>query len=97
MKIPTLKQMKNYLQGNYHYFLDKNGRYPEYLREQIRYRLSFCIEDCQKQGACVYCGCPPEKKAYNKQSCNGGDRFPDLMNEEEWNKYKKEHNITIDD
>lgn len=97
MKIPSIKNIKDYIQGNYNYHLDRMGRYPKYLQEQVRYRLTFCTDDCQPAGKCIHCGCPPHKKVYNRKSCNKGERFPDLMNKEEWNNYKQKHNIIIDD
>lgn len=72
------------------------GLFPAYKQEQVLWRLQICKDDCVKQGECQYCGCPPVKKAYVEESCNGGDRFPDMMNEEDWEKYKKENNITIE-
>jgi hypothetical protein len=44
---------------------------------------------------CEYCGCPASKKVYVEKSCNNGERFPDLMTEDEWTEYKKENNIVV--
>ena len=33
---------------------------------------------------------------YVTKSCNNGTRFPDLMDSESWEKYKKENNIKIE-
>jgi hypothetical protein len=30
-----------------------------------------------------------------EKSCNNGERFPDLMTEDEWAEYKKENNIVV--
>lgn len=92
------KNIKNYIEGNFKYFQNKltNGR-PRHEIEQVVWRLSKCENDCLINNKCIYCGCPPKKKAFIKESCNDGERFPDLMNEEDWNKYKLENNIIIND
>ena len=51
--------------------------------------------DCLKSRQCIYCGCSVPGKLYVSKSCNGGERFPDMMDSEEWEKYKKEKNIKI--
>lgn len=71
------------------------GDQPKYLKEQVLYRMAVCKEDCVKVNKCVYCGCPPKKKAWANKSCNNGERFPNLMNEEEWRQYKKDNNIEL--
>jgi hypothetical protein len=48
-----------------------------------------------KKGKCAYCGCKVPGKLYVKKSCNKGERFPDLMSTELWEKFKKNNNITI--
>jgi hypothetical protein len=35
-------------------------------------------------------------KLYVKESCNGGERFPDLMGAKDWEEYKKKNNIKIE-
>lgn len=92
----TFKNVLSFLEGNTKFILDKFGLTPIHIQEQILWRLNICKMDCVKNGECEYCGCPPQKKAFNEKSCNNGDRFPDLMNKEEWEKYKEENNIDID-
>lgn len=95
MKIKDLLNLKNitsFIEGNGKYFLDKLSPEPQYLKEQRIYRLSKCNEDCLVTGKCVICKCPPHKKVFVNESCNP-DRFPDIMNEENWDKFKKENNL----
>lgn len=87
----------SYIEGNTNYLLDRYDLFPEYKKEQVLWRLQLCKEDCVKEGACQYCGCPPEKKAFVQTSCNKGDRFPDMMSKEEWEKFKDEKQINIDE
>ena len=42
-----------------------------------------------KYGKCRFCGCKVPGKLYSTKSCNSGKLFPDMMNEAEWNGYKK--------
>lgn len=92
----TLKNISSFLEGNYKYYKDKFFTYPDYLKEQVIYRLSKCEKDCLKLDECINCGCNPRKKAFVVDSCNP-DRFPDLMDKEDWDKFKKENNIEIDE
>lgn len=60
-----------------------------HIQEQVAYRHTKCRNDCIPQGGCVHCGCDPIGKHFVDKSCNNGERFPDLMNKEEWEKFKK--------
>ena len=88
----NLKNIKGFLEGNFKFYRDKFVRYPEWLQEQLQYRYEKCKEDCIKNDACIKCGCPPVKKAFLRESCNP-DRFPDLMDEVDWIKFKEDNNI----
>ena len=96
MKKITLSNVKSFIRGHYNMYLDKLGAYPKHKQEQILYRLSLC-KDCVDNKGCKYCGCPPHKKVYDDKSCNGGKRFPDMLSEVEWNKFKLNNKITIDE
>lgn len=96
MKV-TFKDILSYIEGNTNYLLDKFDLYPKYKQEQVIWRAMICKEDCFKQGKCEYCGCPPHKKVFVDRSCNNTDRFPDMMGEEEWYKYKEDNNIQLDE
>lgn len=91
----NMKNIKSFIRGHYSIILDKLGQYPEYKQEQVLYRVSLCKNDCIPNKGCIHCGCPPEKKVYDPYSCNGGTRFPNMMNEEEWNQFKIDNNIKI--
>ncbi len=77
-------------------FGDKFNLLPEHQKEQFLFRVSLCKDDCFKSRKCIYCGCSVPGKLYVSESCNGGERFPDMMNPEEWEKYKKDKNIKIE-
>lgn len=90
----TPKNVRDYIVGNFNYFKNKVFPSPPYIKEQIAYRLFLCKDDCVPNRACKYCGCPPKKKVWLKDSCNKNERFGPLLDKEEWTKFKKENNIT---
>ena len=94
MKI-TPKKILQFIEGNLKMLGDQFDILPHHEKEQVLYRMDICKDDCVKQGYCKYCGCSVPGKMYVNQSCNGGERFPDLMTKDAWQKYKEEHNIII--
>lgn len=68
---------------------------PQHQREQVLYRSQICKDECIQLGYCVECGCDVPGKLYVKESCNGGKKFPDLMNLEDWQEFKKQNKIKI--
>lgn len=85
----TMKDVLSFLEGNFKYHKDKLIGLEPHIKEQVEYRANICKEDCMKADACMYCGCEAKKIIYNKESCNGGARFPDLMDEEAWEEFKQ--------
>lgn len=88
----TLSNIKQYIEGNTQLVLENLNLQPDHLKEQIAYRRLICKDDCAVEGKCIKCGCEFLGKTSVKQSCNS-DRFPDLMDKENWDKYKIENNI----
>lgn len=66
---------------------------PHHIVEQVAYRADKCKSDCIPNKKCVYCDCDVPAKLYVNQSCNGGDRFPDLMNEKDWELFKSQNEL----
>lgn len=96
MKIKDIFNIKNiahYIEGNAKYYYDRLIGEPQYLREQRLWRLYQCKDDCVVKGECKECGCPVDKKVFQDESCNKGERFPDIMDNIKWEQYKKENNI----
>lgn len=88
----TPKNIYNYFEGNARLLLDNLGVSMKHIEQQVAYRLLTCKDDCVIAGKCKQCGCSLPGRAFSTPSCNE-ERFPDMMNEEDWNKYKKEKNI----
>ena len=91
MKKITLNNIRQYLEGNSRMMLDNVGLVGEHIQEQIAYRMLLC-KGCLDVGACEKCGCSVPGKLYVSQSCNP-DKFPDLMNEEDWNNFKEANDV----
>ena len=68
----------------------------DHEKEQVAYRAMVCKEECIALGYCVYCGCDLPGKLYVRDSCNGGERFPDLMSKLDWEKFKIDNNIILE-
>lgn len=90
----VFKKVKQFIEGNLNMLEDDMFGKPQYYKEQILYRASKC-QDCYRIGKCLNCGCSLPGKHYVKESCNNGLRFPDLMEEEDWIKFKEDNNIEI--
>ena len=88
-----MNKIFQFAQGNIRLLGDEFNLLPKHLKEQVRYRSEICKDECVKYGKCRYCLCDLPGKFYVTESCNKGERFPDLMDEESWMKYKEENNI----
>jgi len=91
-----MKKVFQFIEGNLKMLGDQIDLLSTSQKEQVLYRSQICKEDCIEYGYCKYCGCSVPGKLYVTKSCNGGERFPDLMNKEDWNKYKKDNEIDIE-
>jgi hypothetical protein len=83
--------IKSFIEGNSLYFWDKWLGVSPHIKEQVKFRLNNCKNDCVPAGKCIKCGCPTRRKVFATKSCNY-NRHPDLMNAEDWEKYKKKNN-----
>jgi len=95
MKI-TPKKIFQFIEGNLKMLGDRIHILPAHEKEQVIYRATICKDDCMVNEYCVNCGCSVPGKLYVTESCNGGTRFPDLMNAADWEVYKRENGIEID-
>lgn len=98
MKLKQIFNMKNilsFIEGNYKFYYDKMIGMPLYIQEQVLWRMELCKDDCVPNGKCIYCNCSTYKKVFVKESCNNGERFPDMMDEKDWKQYKKDNKIKM--
>jgi len=91
--MPTLKQIKQYVEGYSRMYYNMFLGLPKHQKEQIEYRMFKCKDDCAKQGSCIKCGCDYPGKIFVSETCNES-RFPDFMNSSDWEQYKIDNNIT---
>jgi hypothetical protein len=91
----TAKNIINFIEGNLKMLGNKINLLSTSQKEQVIWRSEICKDDCMIQGKCKYCGCSVPGKLYVVKSCNNGERFPDMMNQNEWEEYKKVNNILI--
>lgn len=91
----TPKNIMNFIEGNLNMLGDKLETLPKHFKEQVIWRLSKCKDDCVVNKSCIYCGCSVPGKLYVKESCNGGERFPDIMDKENWESYKRINKIRV--
>lgn len=89
----TSKNIFNYIQGNARLIASEFGFESEHMKEQVAYRMLICKKSCSVNGACEHCGCDLPGRFFTTDSCNNGEKFPDLMNAEDWNKFKIENGI----
>lgn len=70
---------------------EKAGLLPKHLMEQFSHRKKVC-KPCLDNGKCLVCGCKTPGRMYSRSACAGG-KYPALMNEQEWEKYKVDQKI----
>jgi hypothetical protein len=54
-------------------------------------------KECTVNGSCLECGCETPDLYYGTDGCKRKENpcFPDMMGEEEWEKFKLENNINF--
>jgi hypothetical protein len=91
----TFKNILYFIEGNMKMLGDVFHLLPHHEKEQVLWRMEICKDDCVKNGYCKYCGCDVPGKLYVNDSCNEGERFPNLMTKAQWEQYKQDNNITV--
>ena len=94
----TLKNIKSYIQGKSRLLVKKYGaefiQLEEHIQEQIVWREKLALPECIKNKQC-YCGCDMPDMLYADKTCER-NCYPEMMNKETWENYKKQNNITND-
>ena len=89
----TLKNILSYIEGNSQLAMEHLNIQPQHVKEQIAYRRLICKDDCAVTSKCIKCGCDFYGKTSVQESCNDGERFPDLKGRINWEVFKKENKI----
>jgi hypothetical protein len=88
----TVEKARGYFGAQYNMHL-KDLSLSE--REQIIWRSLVCAECAESQQCKAGCGCPAPDIFFIPGQCDGKE-WPDLMDPETWDTYKKTHDIDID-
>ncbi len=80
----SVKNIRRFIQGNYRLYTFEQQ--PQFLKEQIWFRLSKANSECTKTGKC-YCGCEIQGLVAVESSCER-NCYPVMMDEETWQIYK---------
>jgi len=92
----TLDNIRAYVEGHIKYSLFNYNLLDEYIIEQVQYRASKC-PICVQLEECQDCNCKLPERLFvdkKKQHCNFTER---LMNKENWEQFKKQNNININE
>lgn len=85
----TITDMSNFIAGNTSMYLNREN-IPLHVREQILYRALRCAT-CTYNGKCIHCGCPTPNMFFAPHKQDSERKWPAkfIINEDEWNKYKR--------
>lgn len=84
----TLQNVKSFLQGNSREILNRFDLLSDLRKEQADYRALICKDSCATE--CENCGCSVPGIWFIDRSCNYGKKFPDMMDNKEWEEFKLE-------
>ena len=86
---PRLKDVKNFIEGNFNHYLDKFNLLEPHIKEQFWYRFNKSNPTCINEGRCIDCGCAVPKMFFSSsKSCNFCGWGP-MLTEEEWEIQKR--------
>ena len=92
----TSKDVRNFIEGNINYLKNRSSfmKLDTYIKEQAICRAVSCLE-CLNKGACTECGCATPQMFYSPKKEDSKERWGEMMKEEEWEAYKKEHDLEV--
>jgi hypothetical protein len=90
---PTIRNMFAFIQGNIRYHIYYKYKWlkwivPDYIWDQIRFRLLVMDQECYDLGQCKKCGCETTKLQFANKSCDG-KCYPPIMSKKQWNEFMK--------
>lgn len=93
-KIKNLKNVWNYIVGNYRFYIYNTllSKYllRKHIREQYEWRLFAMKPDCYNNGACIACGCTTPNLQMASKGCEE-DCYPPMMSKTAWQIFKHAH------
>lgn len=88
------KNIRDYVQGTYNYFF--KNTIEQHKKEQAFHRALLC-KPCLNAGSCEHCGCATPHLFFAPNKTDAGNKWGVMLEAAEWEEYKKENNINIDD
>lgn len=94
----TLSNIGSYIQGKTRMLVQKYGNeffsLDDHIKEQIVWRETVANKFCLDNKECK-CGCPLPDMFFADKTCEDGC-YPVMMNKEEWEVYKANNNIELE-
>ena len=95
----NLKNILNYLGAEYNYWRSTSSFIdcPPHIQEQSIWRLNQVKQispACFQGNKCINCGCDVIEESFGNSGCVYGC-YPDLLNRQEWETFKKKNKIDI--
>lgn len=86
-----------FLKGYARKFSAAFGLLEYWKQEQVIWRTRLA-KQCTDNKACLYCGCDTPAKYYGDEACEDPVKqcYPAMMNEKEWNTFKRKTNLKIE-
>ena len=83
----TPSNIRGFIQGNFRKLVeDLPGIIPDYIYEQIQWRLTIMDENCLRDKQCP-CTCSVPAKQYEDRPCENSC-YPPMMNKDQWEEFK---------
>ena len=94
----TAQDVVNYIEGNINYLRSQSSffKLEVHIQEQATYRSYLCI-DCLEAGECKICHCITPNMFYAPKKLDKEDKWGVMLDKDEWEKFKLDNNIDIDD
>lgn len=84
-----LNKMRDFVEGNYHYFNKKHN--AEHINEQALWRAYLC-SDCLKAGKCRICNCKTPNMFFSPNKIDSAGKWKKMLPANEWEAFKKSDN-----
>jgi len=88
LKDITVKNVRNFLEGNYKMRVQGYKHLPKHHQEQVEYRALLCA-DCLKAGKCKVCGCGTPGLFFAPNKVDSKKRWGKMMDATAWEVFKK--------
>jgi hypothetical protein len=97
-EILNKSNIQNFVQGTWNHFKDNSNFFElsTHVKEQAFYRAWLC-QPCYAKGSCLLCGCKTPEMFYSPNKTDAGEKWGKMLNKYEWEEFKKEKGIILED